>query len=167
MPHAEAGLSIPWGVISFLLSVTGAYGYWAVTRVMLMVFGSESLSCPNYTSWQLIFDITCPSNLKQGNTWHHRQFVSASWGFLLMLLCWAIVYIAVEEYHVDKVNTGCMNSNPSWTLQKCDVYRKKAAMVSSIMTTIGMVLSLYLTLVLSRWVTAAPLDQGFPQRNNE
>ncbi|KAG0075336.1 hypothetical protein BGZ92_002952, partial [Podila epicladia] len=121
MPHAEADLSIPWGVISLLLSVTGVYGYWAVTR---------------------------------GNTWHHRQFVSASWGFLLMLLCWAIVYIAVEEHHVDKVNMGCMNSNPSWTLQKCDDYRKKAAVVSSIMTTIGMVLGLYLTLVLSRWVSA-------------
>ncbi|KAF9336398.1 hypothetical protein BG006_008805 [Podila minutissima] len=121
MPHAEAGLSIPWGIISLLLSVTGAYGYQSNSH---------------------------------GNTWHHRHVVSASWGFLLMLLCWAIVYIAVEEHHVDKINTSCMNSNSDWTLQKCDDYRKKAAMVTYIMTTIGMVLGLYLTLVLSRWVTA-------------
>ncbi|KAG0034432.1 hypothetical protein BGZ81_004682 [Podila clonocystis] len=126
MPHAAADLSIPWGIVSLLLFVTGVYGYWAVTK---------------------------------GNTWHYRQFVSASWGFLLMLLCWAIVYIAVEEHHVDKANTGCMMRNPGWAVQKCDEYRKKAVVAASIMTTISVVLGIYLTLVLSRWVTAVEWNE--------
>ncbi|KAF9308013.1 hypothetical protein BG003_011749 [Podila horticola] len=124
MPHAEADLSIPWGVLSLLLFVTGVYGYWAVTR---------------------------------GNTWHHRQFVSASWGFLLMLLCWAVVYIAVEGHDVEKVNSGCVALS-DWTVRVCDDYRKKAVVVSSVMTTISMVLGVYLTLVVSRWVTALELN---------
>ena len=33
MPHAELDLTIPWGVISFLLMITGIYGIWALTKV--------------------------------------------------------------------------------------------------------------------------------------
>ncbi|GJJ74615.1 hypothetical protein EMPS_06973 [Entomortierella parvispora] len=90
----------------------------------------------------------------RGSTWHHRQFVSASWGFLLMFLCWAIVYIAVEDHHVEKVNDGCMAHNPSWGLKKCDDRRKTASLIATILVTIGMVLGFYLTLVVSKWVTA-------------
>lgn len=49
MPHAEADLSIPWGIVALLLFVTGAYGYWAVTRVMLMVFWS-GICAPKYSN---------------------------------------------------------------------------------------------------------------------
>ena len=90
----------------------------------------------------------------KGSTWHHRQFVSASWGFLLMFLCWAIVYIAVEEHHVDKVNKECEKHNPTWGLKRCDDRRKTASLIATILVTIGMVFGLYFTLVVSKWVTA-------------
>lgn len=74
-----------------------------------------------------------------------------------MLLCWAVVYIAVEGHDVEKVNSGCVALS-DWTVRVCDDYRKKAVVVSSVMTTISMVLGVYLTLVVSRWVTALELN---------
>ncbi|KAF9907040.1 hypothetical protein EC991_011344 [Linnemannia zychae] len=90
----------------------------------------------------------------KGNTWHHRQFVSACWGFLLMFLCWGIVYIAVERHHKEKVNNGCLRRNKSWSLQRCDDRRNTASIVAIALVTIGMLLGFYFTLVLSRWVSA-------------
>ncbi|KAF9954541.1 hypothetical protein BGZ65_003952 [Modicella reniformis] len=87
---------------------------WAVVCLLLMFTGV-------YGVW---------ANTK-GNTWHHRQFVSASWGFLLMFLCWSIVYIAVEENHVDKT----------------------ASITAIILVVIGMIFGTYFTLVLSNWVS--------------
>ncbi|KAG0332787.1 hypothetical protein BG004_001100 [Podila humilis] len=115
---------------------------WAIVCLLLLITGV-------YGFWAVT----------KGSTWHHRQFVSASWGFLLMYLCWAIVYIAVEEHHVDKVNTGCMNRNPSWTLQKCDDSRERAALIAIITTVIGMVLGIYCTLVVSKWVTGIEWEE--------
>ncbi|KAG0067843.1 hypothetical protein BGZ89_005628 [Linnemannia elongata] len=90
----------------------------------------------------------------KGSTWHHRQFVSASWGFFLMLLCWGVVYIAVEIHHKEKVNTGCLKRNPTWSLQKCDDRRKTASIIAIVLVTFGMLLGFYFTLVLSRWVSS-------------
>ncbi|KAF9096262.1 hypothetical protein BGX27_001141 [Mortierella sp. AM989] len=89
----------------------------------------------------------------KGSTWHHRQFVSTSWGFLLMFLCWGIVYIAVEEHHVLKVNSGCMERT-SWTWDKCDQRRKTASLIAIILVSVGMVLGFYFTLILNRWVAS-------------
>ncbi|KAF9978260.1 hypothetical protein BGZ73_003067 [Actinomortierella ambigua] len=89
----------------------------------------------------------------RGSTWHKRQFVSCSWGFLLMFLCWGIVYIAVEDNHVEKVNTGCMEINPGWTREMCDKSRKRAATVATVLVTVGMIFGIYFTLVVSRWVS--------------
>ncbi|KAG0306675.1 hypothetical protein BGZ98_001930, partial [Dissophora globulifera] len=89
-----------------------------------------------------------------GSTWHHRQFVSASWGFFLMFLCWGVVYIAVERNHADKVNTGCMQRNPSWDLQKCDDRRKMASLVAIVLVSLGMIFGLYFTVEMSRWVSS-------------
>ncbi|GJJ72162.1 hypothetical protein EMPS_04519 [Entomortierella parvispora] len=126
MPHAETDLAIPWAIVCILLFITGAYGFWAVTR---------------------------------GSIWHHRQFVSASWGFLLMFLCWAIVYIAVEDHYVAKVNTGCLNLNPQWSLLECDDARKSASLIAIILTSVGIILGVYFTLVISHWVTALEWEQ--------
>ncbi|KAF9295661.1 hypothetical protein BGZ88_001731 [Linnemannia elongata] len=90
----------------------------------------------------------------KGSTWHHRQFVSASWGFFLMLLCWGVVYIAVEIHHKEKVNTGCLKRNPTWSLQKCDDRRKTASIIAIVLVTFGMLFGFYFTLVLSRWVSS-------------
>ncbi|KAF9586274.1 hypothetical protein BGW38_007555 [Lunasporangiospora selenospora] len=89
----------------------------------------------------------------KGNLWHHRQFVSASWGFILMFLCWSIVYIAVEKNHVEKVNNGCLDRNKDWTYQQCDDRRKTATLSAIILVTIGSLLSIYFTLVVSRWIS--------------
>ncbi|KAF9926708.1 hypothetical protein BGZ67_007985 [Mortierella alpina] len=110
---------------------------WAVISILLLVTGV-------YGVW------ACT----KGSTWHHRQFVSACWGFFLMFLCWGIVYIAVEMHHIEKVNTGCMQRNPGWSLTQCDDRRKTAALVAIILVTIGMVLGIYFTMVLSRWVSS-------------
>ncbi|KAF9356041.1 hypothetical protein BGX26_005804 [Mortierella sp. AD094] len=126
MPHADADLYIPWGVVCLLLLGTGVYGLYATTK---------------------------------GNTWHHRQFVSFSWGFLLMFLCWAIVYIAVEEHQAKKVNGECMNRNPSWTKEDCDGRRKKAATLATALVTIGMLFGLYFTMVLSKWVSGLEWEE--------
>ncbi|KAK5822323.1 hypothetical protein F5H01DRAFT_376741 [Linnemannia elongata] len=90
----------------------------------------------------------------KGSTWHHRQFVSASWGFFLMLLCWGVVYIAVEIHHKEKVNTGCLKRNPTWSLQKCDDRRNTASIIAIVLVTFGMLFGFYFTLVLSRWVSS-------------
>ncbi|KAG0196298.1 hypothetical protein BGX28_010310 [Mortierella sp. GBA30] len=110
---------------------------WAIICILLMLTGA-------YGYW------ACT----RGNTWHRRQFVSASWGFFLMFLCWGIVYIAVEEHHVEKVNNGCMARNPDWSLTKCNDRRETAALVAIVLVTIGMLLGIYFTLVLSRWVSS-------------
>ncbi|KAF9360208.1 hypothetical protein BGX26_010208 [Mortierella sp. AD094] len=89
----------------------------------------------------------------KGSTWHHRQFVSATLGFLLMFLCWGIVYIAVEENHVEKVNNGCMERT-SWTWAKCDERRKTGSLVAIILVSIGMAFGFYFTLILNKWVTS-------------
>ncbi|KAG0203244.1 hypothetical protein BGX28_004426 [Mortierella sp. GBA30] len=94
----------------------------------------------------------------KGNTWHHRQFVSASWGFLLMYLCWAIVYIAVEEHHVSKVNKGCMDRT-GWTEQECDDRRKKASVIAIALVTVSMTIGFYFTLVLSKWVSGLEWEE--------
>ncbi|KAG0295039.1 hypothetical protein BGZ96_012702 [Linnemannia gamsii] len=108
---------------------------WGVLCILLMITGI-------YGVWATT----------KGSTWHHRQFVSASWGFFLMLLCWGVVYIAVEMHQVDKVNTGCMNLNKDWTLQQCNDRRQTAAITAIVLVTVGMVFGIYFTLVLSRWV---------------
>ncbi|KAF9895790.1 hypothetical protein BX616_008828, partial [Lobosporangium transversale] len=97
----------------------------------------------------------------KGNTWHHRQFVSASWGFILMFLCWGIVYIAVEEHHIEKVNRGCLERNQSkgWDEARCDSRRRTAATIATVMVTIGMILGIYFTLVLSKWVSALEWEE--------
>ncbi|KAK3807585.1 MAG: hypothetical protein J3Q66DRAFT_355790 [Benniella sp.] len=96
----------------------------------------------------------------KGNTWHHRQFVSASWGFLLMFLCWAIVYIAVEQHHVDDVNKGCALRNPDWEgTTKCDDGRKQGALIATILTVVGMVIGFYVTLVLNKWVSGLEWEE--------
>ncbi|KAF9301153.1 hypothetical protein BGZ74_007046 [Mortierella antarctica] len=115
---------------------------WAIVCILLLITGV-------YGYWAVT----------RGNTWHHRQFVSASWGFLLMFLCWAIVYIAVENNQDTKVNTGCMNRNPTWTLQQCDESRKRAALIATIMTVIGMVFGIYFTMVLSKWVSGIEWEE--------
>ncbi|KAF8937614.1 hypothetical protein BGZ58_002431 [Dissophora ornata] len=111
---------------------------WAIVCLLLMFTGIYGL-------W------ACH---KGRSTWHYRQFVSACWGFFLMLLCWGVVYIAVERNHADKVNTGCMNRNPTWSLQECDDKRSTASIVAIIMVTLGMFFGVYFTLVLSRWVSS-------------
>ncbi|KAF9426198.1 hypothetical protein BGZ94_006832 [Podila epigama] len=95
----------------------------------------------------------------RGDTWHHRQFVSASWGFLLMFACWAIVYIVMEDHQVIKVNGGCMALNPTWTIEKCNSRRKTAVIVATILCTIGLVLGIYFTLVVSKWVGVVEWDE--------
>ncbi|KAG0252924.1 hypothetical protein BG011_006670 [Mortierella polycephala] len=109
---------------------------WAIVCLLLLITGA-------YGMWAT----------SKGVTWHLRQFVSAGWGFLLMFLCWGIVYIAVEEHHVDKVNNGCM-ARTGWDLQKCNDRRKTASLVATILVAVGMVVGMYFTLVLSRWVSA-------------
>ncbi|KAF9931738.1 hypothetical protein FBU30_009662 [Linnemannia zychae] len=109
---------------------------WGVICILLMLTGA-------YGMWASV----------KGNTWHHRQFVSASWGFYLMFLCWGIVYIAVEVHHKDKVNTGCLNRNKSWTLEQCNSRRMTAANVATGLVTVAMVLGIYFTLVLNHWVS--------------
>ncbi|KAG0209484.1 hypothetical protein BGX31_002083, partial [Mortierella sp. GBA43] len=93
-------------------------------------------------------------------------FVSASWGFLLMFLCWAIVYIAVEDHHVVKVNNGCYQRNPDWKfppkfpdVDECDDRRKLAVKIATALTTIGMFLGFYFTLVLSKWVSGLEWEE--------
>ncbi|KAG0085335.1 hypothetical protein BGZ93_007889 [Podila epicladia] len=115
---------------------------WAIVCILLLITGV-------YGFWAVT----------RGSTWHHRQFISASWGFLLMFLCWAIVYIAVEANQPSKVNAGCMNRNPSWTLEKCDDSRKRAALTATIMTVIGMIFGIYFTMVLSKWVSAIEWEE--------
>ncbi|KAF9427853.1 hypothetical protein BGZ94_004006 [Podila epigama] len=115
---------------------------WAVVCILLFITGV-------YGFWAVT----------KGNTWHHRQFVSASWGFLLMFLCWAVVYIAVEEHHVDKVNGGCLKRNRDWTLKQCDDRRKKASLIAIILTTIAMIFGIYFTLILSKWVSAIEWEE--------
>ncbi|KAF8930534.1 hypothetical protein BGZ58_008189 [Dissophora ornata] len=95
----------------------------------------------------------------RASTWHRRQFVSFSWGFLLMFLCWAIVYIAVEEHHVEKVNNGCMELNPTWGLEKCDDRRKTASTIAIALVTVAMVFGFYFTLVVSRWVSGIEWEE--------
>ncbi|KAF9578559.1 hypothetical protein BGW38_005578 [Lunasporangiospora selenospora] len=97
----------------------------------------------------------------KGSTWHKRQFVSASWGFLLMFLCWAVVYIAVEDHHAERVNGECVDRNKdnAWTLTECDDRRKKAVVVASVLVSIAMVIGIYFTLVLSKWVTSVEWEE--------
>ncbi|KAI1316830.1 hypothetical protein EDD11_009408 [Mortierella claussenii] len=71
-----------------------------------------------------------------------------------MFLCWSVVYIAVEKHHADKVDRGCTQRNPDWSLEQCDNRRKTASLVAIILVTIGVFLGIYFTLVLSRWVTS-------------
>ncbi|KAK3841657.1 MAG: hypothetical protein J3R72DRAFT_475331 [Linnemannia gamsii] len=95
---------------------------WGIICILLMITGA-------YGVWATT----------KGDTWHHRQFVSACWGFFLMLLCWGIVYIAVEMHPKGRV---------------FDDRRDKAATIAIVMVTIGMLFGIYFTLVLSRWVSA-------------
>lgn len=115
---------------------------WAIVCILLFLTGV-------YGFWAVT----------RGSIWHHRQFVSASWGFLLMYLCWAIVYIAVEDSHIAKVNGGCLDHNPDWTLQVCDDYRKSASLITIITTCAGMVLGIYFTLAISHWVTGLEWEE--------
>ncbi|KAF9965149.1 hypothetical protein BGZ70_005329 [Mortierella alpina] len=114
---------------------------WAVVCILLFFTGA-------YGFWATT----------KGSTWHHRQFVSASWGFILMYLCWAIVYIAVENHHVEKVNRGCIELT-GWDETKCDDRRKTAVTVATALTTIAMILGFYFTLVLSKWVSSIEWEE--------
>ncbi|KAG0200442.1 hypothetical protein BGX33_010994 [Mortierella sp. NVP41] len=103
---------------------------WAVICILLMITGAYGV-------------------------WATTKFVSVCWGFFLMLLCWGIVYIAVEVHQIDKVNNGCLarNQDNGWDLNMCDSRRKTAAIVAIALVTIGMVFGVYFTLVLNRWVS--------------
>ncbi|KAF9163886.1 hypothetical protein DFQ27_001372 [Actinomortierella ambigua] len=141
-------LSIFYTIVGFVFAIL-SFGRWIMPHAEL------DLSLP----WAVVCLLLLATGLygywgvTRGSTWHKRQFVSCSWGFLLMFLCWAIVYIAVEDTHVDKVNTGCMDINPDWTLEECDSSRKRAATIATVMVTIGMLIGIYFTLVLSSWVS--------------
>ncbi|KAG0043902.1 hypothetical protein BGZ83_010930 [Gryganskiella cystojenkinii] len=115
---------------------------WAIVCLLLFVTGL-------YGVWATT----------RGSIWHHRQFVSVSWGFLLMFLCWAIVYIAVLDHQVAKVNNGCVELNPTWTRLECDGHRKQASITATIMTAVGMVLGIHFTLVVSKWVTSLEWEE--------
>ncbi|ORZ18394.1 hypothetical protein BCR41DRAFT_352301 [Lobosporangium transversale] len=117
---------------------TDLYIPWGVVCILLFVTGI-------YGTWATA----------KGTTWHLRQYVSFSWGFLLMFLCWAVVYIAVEDNHVEKVNAGCieLNKDKNWTEAMCNERREKAVTISIALVTIAMVLGFYFTLVLSKWVS--------------
>ncbi|KAF9186771.1 hypothetical protein BGZ51_000847 [Haplosporangium sp. Z 767] len=115
---------------------------WAIVSLLLLATGA-------YGVWATT----------KGSTWHHRQFVSASWGFLLMFLCWAIVYIAVEDHHIEKVNKGCAELNPDWAEGECDSKRKKAVTLATALVTVGMVLGFYFTLVVSKWVSGLEWEE--------
>ncbi|KAG0055027.1 hypothetical protein BGZ83_009797 [Gryganskiella cystojenkinii] len=142
-------LAIIYAILGFVFMVLSA-GRW------IMPHAESDLSIP----WAVVCFLLFATGVygywasTKGSTWHHRQFVSASWGFLLMFLCWAIVYIAVEDHHIEKVNKGCMARNPDWSLTKCDDRRKTASLIATILVTIGMIFGFYFTLVLSKWVTA-------------
>lgn len=75
-----------------------------------------------------------------------------------MFLCWAIVYIAVENHHVAKVNAGCIELT-GWDEKKCDDRRKTAVTVATALTTIAMILGFYVTLVLSKWVSSLEWEE--------
>ncbi|KAF8926771.1 hypothetical protein BGZ47_002536 [Haplosporangium gracile] len=109
---------------------------WAIVSLLLLATGA-------YGYW----------GTTKGSNWHKRQFVSASWGFLLMYLCWAIVYIAVENNHIEKVNRDCEERNPDWDDGQCEESRQSTVTIATVFVTIGMVLGIYFTLVLSRWVS--------------
>ncbi|KAK5798921.1 hypothetical protein F5H01DRAFT_358614 [Linnemannia elongata] len=109
---------------------------WAIVTLLLLVTGV-------YGYW----------GTTKGSIWHKRQFVSASWGFLLMYLCWAIVYIAVENTHIEKVNRDCEERNPDWDDGRCEESRQSTVTIATVFVTIGMVLGIYFTLVVSRWVS--------------
>ncbi|KAH7049819.1 hypothetical protein BKA57DRAFT_529120 [Linnemannia elongata] len=109
---------------------------WAIVSLLLLVTGV-------YGYW----------GTTKGSIWHKRQFVSASWGFLLMYLCWAIVYIAVENTHIEKVNRDCEERNPDWDDGRCEESRQSTVTIATVFVTIGMVLGIYFTLVVSRWVS--------------
>ncbi|KAG0262403.1 hypothetical protein BG011_010200 [Mortierella polycephala] len=115
---------------------------WAIVSLLLFVTGAYGL-------WATT----------KGSTWHHRQFVSACWGFILMFLCWAIVYIAVEDHHIEKVNNGCAELNPDWTEDECDSKRKTAVTVATALVTVASVFGLYFTLVVSKWVSGLEWEE--------
>ncbi|KAF9128634.1 hypothetical protein BGX30_014261 [Mortierella sp. GBA39] len=136
-----------YALVGFVFMIL-SFGHW------IMPHAENDLSIP----WGVICILLLITGIygvwatTKGSTWHHRQFVSACWGFFLMLLCWGIVYIAVEIHQQEKVNTGCLKRNPTWTLEKCDERRKTAAIVAIVMVTLGLLFGFYFTLVLSRWV---------------
>ncbi|KAF9088624.1 hypothetical protein BGX29_000171 [Mortierella sp. GBA35] len=70
-----------------------------------------------------------------------------------MFLCWAVVYIAVENNHIEKVNGDCEKRNPEWDEGACEESRKSTVTIATVLVTVGMVLGIYFTLVLSRWVS--------------
>ncbi|KAF9924750.1 hypothetical protein FBU30_005353 [Linnemannia zychae] len=109
---------------------------WAIVSLLLFITGV-------YGYW----------GTTKGSIWHKRQFVSASWGFLLMLLCWAIVYIAVENNHIEKVNNDCMERNPDWNDYKCEESRASTVTIATVLVSVGLVFGIYFTLVVSRWVS--------------
>ncbi|KAF9333396.1 hypothetical protein BGZ91_011272 [Linnemannia elongata] len=139
MPHAALDLTLPWAIVSLLLLATGVYGYWGTTKVNFLAMN--------------MFSLAMSLLIGKGNIWHKRQFVSASWGFLLMYLCWAIVYIAVENTHIEKVNRDCEERNPDWDDGRCEESRQSTVTIATVFVTIGMVLGIYFTLVVSRWVS--------------
>ncbi|KAF9910577.1 hypothetical protein EC991_006136 [Linnemannia zychae] len=109
---------------------------WAIVSLLLLATGA-------YGYW----------GTTKGCIWHKRQFVSASWGFLLMYLCWAIVYIAVENNHIAKVNNDCEKLNPDWDDGECELSRQSTVTIATVFVTVGMILGIYFTLVVSRWVS--------------
>ncbi|KAG0236358.1 hypothetical protein BGW41_000439 [Actinomortierella wolfii] len=147
-------LSILYSIIGLVFAIL-CFGRWIMPHAEL------DLSLP----WAIVCLLLLGTGLygywgvTKGSTWHKRQFVSCSWGFLLMFLCWAIVYIAVEDNHVDKVNAGCLERNPDWTLDKCNDRRKRAATVATVMVTIASIFGIYFTIVLSRWVSSLEWEE--------
>ncbi|KAI8353916.1 hypothetical protein B0O80DRAFT_65766 [Mortierella sp. GBAus27b] len=129
--------------LAFMILCFGRYLAipWAIVCLLLMFTGVYGLYATS-----------------KGSTWHHRQFVSASWGFLLMFLCWSIVYIAVEDHHVEKVNNGCDARN-GWGIPKCDDRRKLAIKIAIPLVVIGMVFGTYFTLVLNKWVSSIEWEE--------
>ncbi|KAG0285347.1 hypothetical protein BGZ96_010379 [Linnemannia gamsii] len=147
-PTGAPILGLVYAIIGFVFAIL-CFGRWIMPHAAL------DLTLPWAIVCLLLFATGAYGywGATKGSNWHKRQFVSASWGFLLMYLCWAIVYIAVENNHVVKVNGDCEERNPEWDDGQCEASRQSTVTIATVFVTLGMVLGIYFTLVVSRWVS--------------
>ncbi|KAF9432206.1 hypothetical protein BGZ76_011129 [Entomortierella beljakovae] len=132
-------LAIFYTIVGFVFTIL-SFGRWIMPHAETDLFVPWAIVC-------LLLFVTGVFGVyatTKGTTWHNRQFVSFSWGFLLMFLCWAVVYIVVEKQRLGKDGDDCT--------EMCDEDRKKAGTIATALVTVGMVFGLYFTLVLSKWV---------------